>query len=54
MIGIPYPALTTIHQLKDTLGQVAIDLLLHRIEEKKGGSTRFLGIPPESKVRTST
>lgn len=39
------PPLTTIHQPKDTLGQVAIDLLLHRIEEKKG-STRFLGTHP--------
>ncbi len=36
------PPLTTIHQPKNTLGQVAIDLLLHRIEEKKG-ERRFLG-----------
>ncbi|WP_241596785.1 ribose operon transcriptional repressor RbsR [Rosenbergiella epipactidis] len=48
------PPLTTIHQPKDTLGQVAIDLLLHRIEEKKGGAPVSWALTPELKVRAST
>jgi len=48
------PPLTTIHQPKNTLGQVAIDLLLHRIEEKKGGAPVSWALTPELKVRSST
>ncbi|MBT0721852.1 transcriptional regulator RbsR [Tatumella sp. TA1] len=48
------PPLTTIHQPKDSLGLMAIDLLLHRIESKKGGAPVSWELTPELVSRSST
>lgn len=48
------PPLTTIHQPKDSLGQMAIDLLLHRIEGNKKGAPVSRALTPELRVRLST
>lgn len=48
------PPLSTIHQPKDTLGQLAIDLLLHRIEGKVEEEQVSLVLTPELVLRKST
>lgn len=46
------PPLTTIHQPKDDLGELAIDTLLHRLQNP-GGESQILVLTPELVVRGS-
>ena len=46
------PPLTTIHQPKDELGQLAVDALLHRLAEP-GVSPQLLVLTPELVERDS-
>jgi LacI family transcriptional regulator len=46
------PPLTTIHQPKDSLGELAIDTLLHRLQEP-GADPQVLVLTPELVVRES-
>ncbi|MGD4001390.1 substrate-binding domain-containing protein, partial [Xanthomonas citri pv. citri] len=47
------PPLTTIHQPKDELGQLAIDTLIHRLNDPDA-SQQTLVLTPELVVRAST
>lgn len=47
------PPLTTVHQAKDELGELAIDVLIHRIAQPSQGQQR-LQLTPELIVRGST
>jgi LacI family transcriptional regulator len=46
------PPLTTIHQPKDSLGELAIDTLLHRLQEP-GADPQVLVLTPELVIRES-